>query len=274
MKFCYADESGHWGEITVIVGIVVDAMRMNRTKDDWEALLTDLDQISDRRVFEIKGRELYRGNAYWREWDGGERSALISNIIQWMVDRKHSITFGAVSKARLADAHSRETIDGFEDAKEWTIAAFHLLLSIQKRYQGEQKNKGNTLFIFDDVSERGGLLDLVDSPPPVTHGFYGLKKKQRPLDQVIDVPYFADSRHVGLIQVADLFAYILHLYAEISEGFSNEKFDGEFARLEQWIDQMKPVLMQDSVRWAQGSKDPCTLFFRSIAPPSLLRVAA
>ena len=45
MKFCYADESGHGSEITVIVGIVVDAQRMRRTKTDWEESLDHFSEM-------------------------------------------------------------------------------------------------------------------------------------------------------------------------------------------------------------------------------------
>ena len=149
---------------------------MHRTKGDWETLLTDLDTTSDGRVIEIKGRELYRGNAYWREWDGGERSNLIGNIIRWMVDRKHAVTFGAVSKSRLNDFRSNAGTDAFAGTTEWSIAAMHLLLGIQKRYQREAQNKGKTVFVFDNVSEHEEFLDLVNNPPTLTNGFYNLGK--------------------------------------------------------------------------------------------------
>ena len=81
---------------------------------------------------------------------------------------------------------------------------------------------------------------------------------------------FADSKHVELIQVADLFAFIIRLYAELKESFTEEKFEGELARLRGWIDLMNPVLMRDSTRWNPSSKDPCTTFLRAVAPLSLL----
>ena len=102
MKFCYADESGYGSEYVVVVGVIVDALRMRRTKDDWRVLIEELDVTSGGRISELKGGSLYRGNDYWRRWDGGERTRLIEQIIQWMVDRKHSVTFGAVSKSRLS----------------------------------------------------------------------------------------------------------------------------------------------------------------------------
>ncbi len=272
MKFCYADESGHGAEILVVAGVIVDATRMQPTKAAWNRLLAKLDEISSGRVFEVKGRELYRGNAFWRTFDGGERTRLIDQIIKWMIERKHDVTFSAVSRPLLQSRHVQCKEFGFEKANEWSIAALHLLLGVQKKYQKLKNNKGNCVFVFDKGAEYEDLLRLVVDPPRATEGFYGKERKQTPLNQVIDVPYFADSRHVGLIQVADLFAFILRLYADLKEGITEEKFKGELERLESWIKEMHPVLLPNSVRWPKLAKDPCSSFFRSIAPQALLEI--
>ena len=139
--------------------------------------------------------------------------------------------------------------------------------------QKEKNNKGNTVFVFDNAQGKDELLKLVQEPPTITSGFYGLNKKQRPLDQVIDVPYFADSKHVGLIQVADLFAYIVRLYADITDNLAEEKFPGELQRLSDWVSLMGPVLLPDASRWPKNSKDLFTQFLTGIAPNSLLSVS-
>ena len=273
MKFCYADESGHGSEYVVVVGVIVDAIRMHRTKDDWQVLIEQLDVTSGGRVPELKGGDLYRGNDYWRRWDGGERTRLIEQIIKWMVDRKHSVTFGAVSKSRLADFPEDPGLNGLRGSTEWSIAALHLILGVQKQYQREKQNKGNTVFVFDNACEHLEILNLVLNPPDVTGPFYNQTNKQTALDQVIDVPYFADSRHVGLIQVADLFAYLIRLYAELSDGVMDEKFSGELEQLGTWIHSFKTVLLPDAARWPKRPTDLYTGFLKSVAPPSLLEVA-
>lgn len=275
MKFCYADESGHGSEpVLVVAGVVVDAQRMHRTKQDWDELLSVLAEMSGGKVVELKGRELYRGNDYWRAWDAGERTDLIEQILGWMAERKHSITFGAISKARLKEVRPKYDLGGLEKASEWSVTALHLLLGVQKNYQGEKQNKGKTVFVFDNVQERDEFLGLTLSPPTATGAFYGQAKKQTSLDQVIDVPYFADSRHVGLLQVADLFAFLIRLYAELAEGVTAEKFEGELTRLEGWMGLLRGRLLRDSSRWPKTSKDSCTSFFRSAAPPPLLGLAS
>lgn len=275
MKFCYADESGHGSEpVIVLAGVIVDAQRMHVTKEDWDDLIRDLTEISGGRVAELKAGNLYRGNDYWRAWDSGERTALIEDIIGWMTDRHHRVTFSAVTKAALSEfKNGGGDLGGIEAASEWTVAATHLVLTIQKEHQREPRNKGKTVLVFDNAREADEFLDVLGNPPSVTDSFYARGNKQRPLDQIVDVPYFADSKRVGLLQVADLFAYLIRLYAELADGMLPEKFDGETARLDQWIRDMRKVLLHDSARWPQNSKDSCVQFYRTLAPPSLLRIA-
>ena len=205
---------------------------------------------------------------WWR------KISLIREIIEWMVDRKHTVTFGAVSRAALDAARPKFDLGGLEKATEWSVAAMHLVLSIQKQYQREKNNKGKTLFIFDNAGRREEFVKLVLDPPPATGAFYKQKRKELPLNQVIDVPYFADSRHVGLIQVADLIAYLLRLYAELTEGVVPEQYKGELRQVGGWIDDVGSVLLPNSARWPKRSKDPCTDFLTAVAPPPLLEVAA
>ena len=274
MKFCYVDESIQGGDITVVAGVLVDAGRMHRTKIDWDELLDSLRSQSQFGLPELKGRELYRGQNFWRQWDGGERTILINTLINWMAERKHKVTFGAVSKDRLQGTRGEFDLDGFQQSTEWSIAAMHLLLGIQKTCQIQKNNKGKTVFVFDEASGGKSLVQLVLHPPAATDGFYSRAKATMQLDQVVDVPYFADSRHVGLIQLADLLAYLLCLFAALAEGIVDEAYDGEREKLTGWISQMRPVLLRDSSRWPKSSRDPCTTFFRNVAPPSLLGICS
>ena len=148
----------------------------------------------------------------------------------------------------------------------------HLVLSIQKKHQIEKHNKGNTVLIFDEGPELDSLTERILDPPAASQGFYARTQVREPLDQIIDVPYSAKSHHIGLIQLADLFAFILRLYAAIMDGIEKERYTHEVEQLKEWIDLMRPVLLPDSSRWPQNSKDPCVKFLRAVAPPALLKV--
>ena len=270
MKFCYVDESGHKAPIVVVAGIVVDALRMRPTKAHWNDLLAHLNSKYDGDLREIKGGDLHRGNGFWRRWPGEKRAEIIEEILAWMNERKHTLTFGAVCKDRLFRKRQAGSRNRLEKARDWSIAALHLVLGIQKRYQGQDKNKGHTVFVFDRADRAAELVDLVLNPPPETDGFYCREQKREALDQIVDVPYFADSRHAVLIQVADFYAYILRLHADLSEGHVEEKYKGEQERVAKWVGQMGPILMPRRFRWPSRSTDPCAQFLREVAPPSLL----
>ena len=107
MKFCYVDESGQGAENLTVVGVIVDAQRMNPTKSYWDSLINQWNRDSGGRIQELKAGQLYRGNDSWRQWDGGDRNKLIDGVIDWMVERKHAVTFGAVSKLALDGARPR-----------------------------------------------------------------------------------------------------------------------------------------------------------------------
>ena len=102
MKFVYIDESGLGEEpIGVMVGVVADSHRMRVTKQDWTSLLDILSRIIGRQIEEIPYRVFYSGNSPWRDLNGGQRSAIINAIFQWLHERRHSIVYTAVDKINL-----------------------------------------------------------------------------------------------------------------------------------------------------------------------------
>ncbi|PKN62408.1 MAG: hypothetical protein CVU57_24280 [Deltaproteobacteria bacterium HGW-Deltaproteobacteria-15] len=224
MKFCYVDESGTGDEpYAVMVGIVVDALRMRPTKADWDGLLRYLESVVGKSVEEIHTRDFYAGNGPWRDIDGRQRAEIIGSVMRWLGERKHSIIFAAVDKEKF---HAEFPADPrFDEVKTvWRFLGLHLTLSIQKHFQAFEKNKGNTVIIFDNEErERTRFTDLLLSPPPWTDTYYNRGKKQDALDQIVDAPYFADSRDVPLLQVADFVAYFLRRHAEL-EGGDGERY--------------------------------------------------
>jgi len=149
------------------------------------------------------------------------RTRIIEAVIRWVGDRKHKITFSAVKKKRFEIL--RKTDKRLKDLDTlWCTAAMHAILSLQKAHMGLSKNKGHTVLIFDNEGrEEKRLTECVLEPPSWTDSYYSRTRKQTALAQVVDVPYFVDSCWVLFIQVADLFAYILLVYAEIQEGLAN-----------------------------------------------------
>jgi hypothetical protein len=284
VKFCYADESGKGEEpILVLTGIVADAYRMHVTKADWLEILAELSQILSRPIEEFHTHQFYRGNSIWRRLNGEERTAVLDHILEWLAERNHKIVFSAIDKRKAdgAELDGREQFVHTGRPDYWKLAALHLLISIQKLHQREERNKGHTVIIFDEGRGAGEVAEIVLKPPPWSDSFYDyqrlIRKRNRelpnpepPLSVIVDVPYFADSRHVGMLQLADLFAYLLRRYAELRTGFRNEEYSGEADKVARWVSQIACQLVPDVYRWRTTRTCECSNFFRDIAPVPLV----
>ncbi len=269
MKFCYFDESGPGGtSILVMAGVIVDASRMHITKSDWQNFLDLLSEVVERQVEEFHTTDFYRGNTPWRNMDGPQRAAVISTFIEWLKDRRHKLTFSAVEMVKY-DAHVSTHSFLNKLQNPWCTTAMHCVLQVQKLHQRLRSNKGHTVLIFDrEQRHETELTELVSTPPDCTHDYYNCTGNN-PLSQVVDVPYFADSKKAVLIQVADMVAYIIRLYAELAQRIVNESYDGEFSRLQEWVGELTPLLVNRTIRYIRTNRSPVDQLFWDLAPDSL-----
>jgi hypothetical protein len=270
MKLCYCDESGTGDEpIAVMVGVIVDSQRMHVTKDHWGGLLTTLSRICGAQLSEIHTRDFYAGNGVWRGMGGPERSNVISTVFEWLKERKHDVVFTAAVKSSYYDALREERLPK-ELNTIWRFLAFHLILAVQKAHQRQASTKGNTVFIFDnEMREEDRFTDLVFAPPCWSDEYYERGKKQGTLDQIIDVPYFGDSQKVMLIQVADLIAFFLRRYAEISEGFTPPRFKDEMPKVQAWVRLLAECSIGRSMIYPTRARCQAADMFYQLAPKSI-----
>jgi len=253
---------------------------MRVTKSDWAEILIEISQKLDKPLKELKGSKFYRGTGIWNTLDGNERSELMDILIGWFQDRKHKIAFSAIEKSK-ADEIDWDDFPGSCHVKGtpnyWRLAALHLMLSLQKHLQNEKNNKGHTVMVFDqELTEKGDFPLLALDPPQWTDSFYGYRRQIRkknpcpPLECIIDVPYFADSQQVGLIQVADLFSYLLRHHAELQCEYVDEQYKNESEKIEGWVSQIAQFVYPDATRWPEKGACECASLFREIAPEPLL----
>jgi hypothetical protein len=269
MKFCYVDESGTGDEpYAVMVGIVVDALRMRPTKADWDALLKRLERIVGSPVEEIHTRDFYAGNGPWRGINGPQRAEIIGSVMGWLGDRKHLVAYCAVDKTKFL-AEFPQDLRSPDIKTIWRFLGLHLVLSIQKQHQRLKKNKGNTVLIFDNEErEETRFTDLVLKPPDWTDTYYARGRKQEPLDQIVDVPYFANSRDVPLLQVADFVAYFLRRYAEL-EASDAERYDGEKRQVDVWANKALERAIPKAMVYPKKGRCACADLFYTYAPVSM-----
>lgn len=273
MKFCYVDESGMGSEpYLVMAGVIVDAHRMRKTKEIWDEFLRMLSKICKRSITEFHARDFYAGNRPWRGIRGPERARIISAILEWWGKRKHSLTFTAIDKKIYTQmVNNNEIPEGCDSI--WKCAAIHIALSIQKAHQNLEKNKGHTLLLFDrEAKEEIRISEFISKPPRWTDEYYNRGTKQSPLDQIVDVPFFADSRHVLLIQVADLIAFVLRRFAELTEKVDNPRYNGEVDQLNSWIELISRRCYPLTTRWPTRGLNKVQAIFDKLAPLSLKKI--
>ncbi len=267
MKFCYCDESGIGAEpIAVMAGVIVDAQRMHKTKAEWECLLKTLSITAKRRITELHTKDFYPGNGQWRGIDGPTRAQIITDILLWLNERRHGVIFSVMKKTQ----YEKEKIAGTVPAEintVWRALGFHLILGIQKAHQSMSRTKGHTLLVFDNEErERVTFTDLLTNPPAWSDSYYTKRRTQNRLDQIIDVPYWTDSKAVGLVQLADFLAYFIRRYVEITEHLDEVRYDGEDTRLEEWFKLISARQIARSCTYpSRGRCDTANLYWQ-IAP--------
>lgn len=273
MKLCYCDESGTGEEpIAVMVGILVDIHRMHITKSHWRELLARLSELAGREITELHTRDFYSGNGVFRGIEGAQRAALISEIFQWIVARKHRVVYASVRKSVYYEQYALQRIPD-ELNTPWRVMGFHLVLAIQKHCRKEPKNKGNTLFVFDNEDrEQMRFTDILMRPPEWSGEYYDKTRKEEALGQVVDVPYFGDSKEVALIQLADFIAFFLRRYAEIKEGLVPAKYKDEESRINEWIAAMAKASIGRSFIYPKVARNKAEELFYAVASESIREI--
>jgi hypothetical protein len=220
-------------------------------------------------IEELHAKDLFKNKKAWRLTTGEQKTDFVNELVDWFVKRGHQIIYSCVRKDRYSEM---ETTNAklIEIGSLWRFLAMHIILSVQKAMQSKSNNKGNTVFIFDKKNlDEGYFTDLLLSPPKWTETFYKKKKKEQALNQIIDVPHFVDSKHVGLIQLADLFAYIFRRDIEIKEKLSDENFTGESELMNTWTTKLKSTSIPKSCMYLTKGACETAILINSLAPDSI-----
>ncbi len=271
MKVCYVDESGNdaQGPCLVMVGIVVDATRLNRTQQEFDKEFDSVQQLFQENLRELKGSKIIFGRDRWRNVDPDKRKRIVQFFCDWLVKRKHYLAISAIDREKFAQSGPASFAEIKHDP--WLVAALHIALQLQKHHQGKKSNKGHTFLIFDENKKMADdLAELLFKPPGWTDTYYGRAKGQGQLDQLIDSAFTVKSHHAGLVQVADLYAFILHRYAELHDFVAAEEWDGERALIDGYVKTLVSRMLPRSSRWPERRSVPCQKWWGDAAPNSLV----
>ena len=266
MRFCYIDETGFEPEAdtAVMVGIVCDAQRLTRAQSDLGELFSADEFKLLRKMKELKGRHLYRGKKKWGKVDGDVRSDIMDKLVCWVAVRKHKLVLGALRSGKAAPIEGVDT---------WRSLALHLVLQLQREGQKRRQNKGRAVVVFDEnKQEDDRMAELLAEPPPWTDDYYEHDDDKDRLDQVIDTAFTAKSHHVGLLQLADLYAYLFFRYEELASERAEAYWPEEREVLDARIATLSGQLIGPEHRWAKRTKSECMKWYVNEAPESLVNL--
>jgi len=270
MKVCYVDESGNDKNdpCLVMVGIVVDAYRLNRTREEFKGIFDDIQQQFQESLKELKGAKVIFGRDRWRKVDPETRQRIARFLCNWIVERKHHIVLAAIDREQFKQSDRNRFPEVDDDP--WLACSLHIALQLQKNNQGKEKNKGRTfLFIDENKQKADKLSELLFEPPEWTDSYYGRRKNQAHLEQLIDSSFAVKSHHAGLVQVADVYALILRRYAELHEYKRSEEWEGEKSLIDEWSRILATRMLPKATRWPERTDAPCCKWYNDIAPKSL-----
>ena len=82
MKICYVDESGNQpaDPCLVMVGLLVDAARLNRTREELGDIFNDVEKLFGEALKELKGAKILSGRDRWRKVSPQIRKDLVENL--------------------------------------------------------------------------------------------------------------------------------------------------------------------------------------------------
>ncbi|MBX5494091.1 MAG: DUF3800 domain-containing protein [Bryobacteraceae bacterium] len=275
MKVCYVDESGNDSSdpCLVMVGVVVDGHRLHRAREEFGEIFDQIQGLFQENLKELKGAKIILGRDRWHNVDAKTRENIVMSLCRWVADRKHHIALAAIDRYQFGQIDGSTFPQVADDL--WMAACLHIALQLQKHHQGKAKNKGRTfLFVDENKQKADKLSELLFDPPAWTDDYYGRRKKQAKLDQLIDSAFAVKSHHAGLVQVADLYAFILRRYAELCEYRHSEMWHGEKSLVAECTNILANRLLPKPTRWPANTKAPCCKWYNQIAPQSLLALSS
>ena len=103
MKFCYADDSldAQGQLLQVMVGIIADAQRLNRSQLEFGEIFDFVDGIFPEALRELKGSRIFYGHGGWRQVDPEIRKDIFHRFCEWLADRKHLLALSAIDVTRF-----------------------------------------------------------------------------------------------------------------------------------------------------------------------------
>jgi hypothetical protein len=230
----------------------------------FQNLLATATQKARPGLQEFKGSDLYRGRGKWGKVESEQRVQLLEQIVGFAADRKHRLVLGAVDINRF----DKSQIDCPPSGDARMIAALHCVLQVERHQRSKKGNKGDTLFLFDEHRGNDVMAEYLLDAPIDVRSYFGEKGRPANDSCIVEAPLSVRSERFGMIQIADVLAFLFRRFAEVEAG-QEEWFVGEKERLREWAKRLSERLVPRPDRWPSRNAGPLPQQFRNLCPPSL-----
>lgn len=274
MYACYTDESGHCGRqfnakqpVEVVCGVLIDLSKLFKTQREHKLIFRFLKKHGVP-IAELKASDIYGGRKGWRNVSPKERFSFLSLLLKWMASRYCKIIVCPIDCSNFFD---RKRVGCSVSARlyyPYEVGALNVILAVQRFQQTRKDNKDKTFLVFDEQKGHDeNLLRILEGDLEFTDGYtrFGQRKETERLFSIVDVPYFAKSHLAIAIQLADLVAFVVNKYLLLASYDCDEKYEGEFSRVNTWYKSIRECLISYTAIDPPGH-DPFCSYIRSIRP--------
>ncbi len=229
MKFIYVDESGgrDQGDVFVMCGLMVDAYKLRKKTEDFDAKLKQLLKHHPGTRVELKTKRFINGAGAWSEINAEERKQFLKEVCELAVANGGKI-FGIGLSFEAFDAAVNGGHGHPFGNSYWIGSAMFTSSLVQKKMQGVSGGKGLSVVIMDDNKhDMANFSDAVHGCDPWYDGLYQIQERKRGalawvartaksrFDHIINTPFAIKSNHSSLVQVADALSYVYRRHLEL-----------------------------------------------------------
>jgi hypothetical protein len=221
MHFFYLDETGCTGAdlnnpqqpIFVLGGLSVKAQGWRETTDQFRGAIADFFGGTPPAGFELHATDLVNGQGAFADYSRDDRSAYAHRFLDIIIERRHSIHFIGIDKAKLAAALPGEGHDVVRCEIPYLLG-FNYLVSYIERYTRDVL--GQTVRGMIILDEKDMYHDDIDA---ITNFRRYETVKARRLKWLVEFSYPIDSVRHPMIQVSDLVIFLTRKFLEVENGY-------------------------------------------------------
>jgi hypothetical protein len=221
MHFFYLDETGCTGAdlanpqqpIFVLGGISVKDQGWRETTDQIRKEISAFFDGAAPPNVELHASDLLAGKGLFAQFDQEARNLLVMKILDVVAQRKHSIQFIGIDKAKLAVAIPGHDHPVVNCNVPYLIAFNYLVSYIEKYTKNELGSTVRSMIILD---KKDSYQTDIDS---ITHYRRFETVKKRRVKWIVEFSYPVDSARHPMIQVSDLIIFLVRKFLEVENGY-------------------------------------------------------